>query len=42
MHVRLISVFIGYGRKDVVEYLLSLGASINARDEGGLHPLHNR
>ena len=31
----------GYGRTDVVEYLLSLGSSINARDEGGLHVLHN-
>lgn len=33
--------FIGYGRKDVVEFLLSAGASIQARDDGGLHPLHN-
>jgi len=32
---------IGYGRKDVVEFLLSAGASIQARDDGGLHPLHN-
>ena len=31
----------GYGRRDVVEYLLSAGASIQARDDGGLHPLHN-
>ncbi|KAL1122657.1 hypothetical protein AAG570_002984 [Ranatra chinensis] len=31
----------GYGRKDVVEFLLSAGASIQARDDGGLHPLHN-
>ncbi|CAG7836108.1 unnamed protein product [Allacma fusca] len=31
----------GYGRKDVVEHLLTLGASINARDEGGLTCLHN-
>ncbi|XP_017772298.1 PREDICTED: tankyrase [Nicrophorus vespilloides] len=31
----------GYGRKDVVEFLLSTGASIQARDDGGLHPLHN-
>lgn len=25
----------------MVEYLLTNGASIQARDEGGLHPLHN-
>lgn len=25
----------------MVEYLLSAGASIQARDDGGLHPLHN-
>ncbi|XP_046385397.1 poly [ADP-ribose] polymerase tankyrase [Ischnura elegans] len=31
----------GYGRRDVVEYLLGAGASIQARDDGGLHPLHN-
>ncbi|KAK6638711.1 hypothetical protein RUM43_006978 [Polyplax serrata] len=31
----------GYGRRDVVEYLLTAGASIQARDDGGLHPLHN-
>lgn len=30
----------GYGRKEVVEYLLSIGANINARDDGGLNPLH--
>jgi tankyrase len=34
-------LFVGYGRREVVEYLLSTGASINARDDGGLHPLHN-
>lgn len=32
---------LGYGRRDVVEFLLSAGASIQARDDGGLHPLHN-
>lgn len=32
---------VGYGRRDVVEFLLSAGASIQARDDGGLHPLHN-
>lgn len=31
----------GYGRRDVVEFLLTAGASIQARDDGGLHPLHN-
>lgn len=31
----------GYGRREVVEFLLSTGASIQARDDGGLHPLHN-
>ncbi|BET01497.1 unnamed protein product [Nesidiocoris tenuis] len=31
----------GYGRKDIVEFLLDAGASILARDDGGLHPLHN-
>lgn len=31
----------GYGRREVVEYLLTNGASIQACDEGGLHPLHN-
>uniref|UniRef100_T1I1W7 Poly [ADP-ribose] polymerase n=1 Tax=Rhodnius prolixus TaxID=13249 RepID=T1I1W7_RHOPR len=31
----------GYGRKDIVEFLLDAGASIQARDDGGLHPLHN-
>nr|CAD7454934.1 unnamed protein product [Timema tahoe] len=31
----------GYGRRDVVEFLLATGASIQARDDGGLHPLHN-
>lgn len=36
-----LKLFVGYGRKDVVEFLLSAGASIQARDDGGLHPLHN-
>lgn len=31
----------GYGRREVVEFLLNSGASIQACDEGGLHPLHN-
>lgn len=33
--------YLGFGRRDVVEHLLSLGASVTARDEGGLIPLHN-
>ena len=31
----------GYGRRDVVELLLRLGADVHARDDGGLIPLHN-
>ncbi|CAG0883067.1 unnamed protein product [Cyprideis torosa] len=31
----------GFGRRDVVEYLLSIGATVHARDDGGLIPLHN-
>uniref|UniRef100_A0A5S6QKX3 Poly [ADP-ribose] polymerase n=1 Tax=Trichuris muris TaxID=70415 RepID=A0A5S6QKX3_TRIMR len=31
----------GFGRKEVVTYLISMGASVGARDEGGLVPLHN-
>ncbi|KAL7037562.1 hypothetical protein ACKWTF_009276 [Chironomus riparius] len=31
----------GYGRKNVVEYLLANGANINLRDDGGLNCLHN-
>lgn len=31
----------GFGRKDVVEHLLDCGASVHARDDGGLIPLHN-
>ena len=31
----------GFGRKDVVEYLLQYGATVHARDDGGLIPLHN-
>jgi tankyrase len=27
----------GYGRKDVVEYLLANGANISAKDDGGLN-----
>lgn len=32
---------LGYGRREVVELLLANGASIQACDDGGLHPLHN-
>ncbi|XP_071948207.1 poly [ADP-ribose] polymerase tankyrase-1-like [Antedon mediterranea] len=31
----------GFGRKDVVEYLLLSGANVHSRDDGGLIPLHN-
>uniref|UniRef100_A0A0L8GB40 Poly [ADP-ribose] polymerase n=2 Tax=Octopus bimaculoides TaxID=37653 RepID=A0A0L8GB40_OCTBM len=31
----------GFGRKDVVEYLLEFNSNVHARDEGGLIPLHN-
>lgn len=34
-------VITGYGRREVVEFLLAHGACIQACDEGGLHPLHN-
>ena len=31
----------GFGRKDVVEFLLGHGAKPDAQDDGGLIPLHN-
>lgn len=31
----------GFGRRDVVEYLLERGADVHARDDGGLISLHN-
>ncbi|XP_007894883.1 poly [ADP-ribose] polymerase tankyrase-2 isoform X1 [Callorhinchus milii] len=31
----------GFGRKDVVEFLLQSGANVHATDDGGLIPLHN-
>ena len=31
----------GYNHLDVVEYLLEHGADVNAKDKGGLIPLHN-
>ena len=36
-----ICFLVGFGRKDVVEYLLQNGADVQARDDGGLIPLHN-
>lgn len=40
VHVRF-CILLGFGRKDVVEYLLQCGANVHARDDGGLIPLHN-
>ena len=34
-------LYLGFGRKDVVEHLLECGASVHAKDDGGLIPLHN-
>ncbi|CAF0734042.1 unnamed protein product [Rotaria sordida] len=31
----------GFGRKDVVEYLLNQNANVHMKDDGGLIPLHN-
>ncbi|XP_063699423.1 poly [ADP-ribose] polymerase tankyrase [Culicoides brevitarsis] len=31
----------GYGRRDVVEFLLANGANYLSKDDGGLNPLHN-
>jgi tankyrase len=31
----------GFGRKDILQYLLSCGADPSNKDEGGLEPLHN-
>ena len=31
----------GYNNVEVAEYLLEHGADVNARDKGGLIPLHN-
>ena len=33
--------FLGFGRRDVLEHLLGIGANVQARDDGGLVPLHN-
>ena len=32
---------VGFGRKDVVEYLVDHGAKVDVQDDGGLIPLHN-
>lgn len=37
----LYQIFTGFGRRDVVEYLLQNGANVHARDDGGLISLHN-
>lgn len=29
-------IYLGFGRKDIVECLLAAGANIHARDEGGV------
>ena len=31
----------GFGRQEVVEYLLDNGAKVDVQDDGGLMPLHN-
>lgn len=36
-----LSVSSGFGRKDVVDFLLQNGANVHARDDGGLISLHN-
>ena len=41
MHGPFCSLSAGFGRKDVVEHLLQMGANVHARDDGGLIPLHN-
>jgi tankyrase len=38
---RCFYLYLGFGRKDVVEHLLECGASVHAKDDGGLIPLHN-
>jgi tankyrase len=38
---KFFNLFIGFGRKDVVEYLLSQNANVHMKDDGGLIPLHN-
>lgn len=38
----LVSFFVaGYNNFEVAEFLLEMGADVNAQDKGGLIPLHN-
>jgi hypothetical protein len=39
VHVTLLDL--GFGRRDVVEFLLSQNANVHMKDDGGLIPLHN-
>ena len=41
VHVSHVYLCKGYGRRDAVEHLLSVGANVHSRDDGGLIPLHN-
>ena len=41
LFIDLIFLHLGFGRKDIVEFLLEVGANVHARDDGGLIPLHN-
>lgn len=34
LHALITVVFAGFGRKEVVEYLLENGANVNAQDDG--------
>lgn len=37
----LVSFSAGYNNYEVAEFLLEMGADVNAQDKGGLIPLHN-
>lgn len=37
----MLSLNTGFGRQEVVEYLLDNGAKVDVQDDGGLMPLHN-
>ena len=37
----LLYLHTGFGRQEVVEYLLDNGAKVDVQDDGGLMPLHN-
>ena len=42
MHMNVYFLFFqGFGRCEVVDYLLTEGAKVDAQDDGGLIPLHN-